>query len=85
MMWGYGPGMGMLMSLGTLLVLGALIAGLVVLIRQLNRPAAGPAEPSATVRPSAESTLADRFARGEIDEEEYRTRLAALRDAHPIR
>jgi putative membrane protein len=74
--------MGFSMLLGTLLVLGALIAGVVVLVRRLNRPAAAPPEPSTTVRTSAESTLADRFARGEIDEEEYRARLAALRDAH---
>lgn len=30
--------------------------------------------------PSGESVLADRFARGEIDEDEYRTRRQVLRD-----
>ncbi|WP_391858311.1 SHOCT domain-containing protein [Streptomyces silvisoli] len=31
--------------------------------------------------PSPEQLLAERFARGEIDEYEYRRRLATLRDA----
>lgn len=31
-------------------------------------------------RGSAEAILAERFARGEIDADEYRTRLSALRD-----
>ncbi|MEV3858153.1 SHOCT domain-containing protein [Streptomyces sp. NPDC050095] len=33
---------------------------------------------------SPEQVLADRFARGEIDEEEYRRRLAALRTSDPL-
>jgi putative membrane protein len=35
--------------------------------------------PPATSAPSTESILADRFARGEIDEDEYRRRLDVLR------
>jgi putative membrane protein len=31
-------------------------------------------------RPSGESVLAERYARGEIDEDEYRKRLAFLKD-----
>ncbi len=80
MMWGYGPGMGVLMSIGTVLFLAAIAAGLVVLVCQLSRSGAGPA---ATAGPVAETILADRFARGEIDVDEYRARLATLRTPRP--
>jgi putative membrane protein len=33
---------------------------------------------------SAEATLADRFANGDIDEKEYRARLEVLRASHPL-
>ncbi|WP_438290502.1 SHOCT domain-containing protein [Streptomyces sp. HUAS TT7] len=33
--------------------------------------------------PAAEQLLAERFARGEIDDEEYRRRLAVLHDTKP--
>ena len=55
------------------LFLAVLVLGAVMLFRALNRPD-GPHE----LRPSAEQLLAERFARGEIDEDEYRRRLAAL-------
>ena len=54
-----------------------LITLAVVLVRGLNRPA-GPADGP---RPSPERLLAERFARGEIDEDEYRRRLATLTGA----
>ena len=51
----------------------ALVAvGVIVLIRHLNR---GSAEP----RQAAEDLLAERFARGDISEQEYRDRLDVLR------
>lgn len=34
--------------------------------------------------PSPEQLLAERFARGDIDEEEYQRRLAALRSSGPL-
>jgi putative membrane protein len=40
-------------------------------------PQAGP--PSAPAMPPAEQILGERFARGEIDENEYRSRLSVLR------
>lgn len=46
-----------------------------VLVRRRFRGGRGPWRPAA----SAESVLADRFARGEIDEAEYLERLAVLR------
>ncbi|MFK4145373.1 SHOCT domain-containing protein [Streptomyces sp. NPDC004065] len=69
------------MSLGTVLFWAVLITAGVLLFRALNRgsgPAAGqPYDP--VRRPTPEQLLAERFARGEVDEEEYRRRLAVLR------
>jgi putative membrane protein len=51
-----------------------LIAAVVVLVvRSLGRSGRAPAAP-------AEDALADRFARGEIDEQEFRARLAVLKE-----
>ncbi|WP_198152899.1 SHOCT domain-containing protein [Pseudofrankia sp. DC12] len=94
MYWHYGHGMGgwgwFAMSLGMLLFWAVLIVGAVLVVRALTnagdrgrsemRPPAGPAATDGPVRPSPEQILADRFARGEIDEKEYRARLAALRE-----
>ena len=54
-----------------------MILGIVVLVRYLagsSQSARGAGVPRAT----AEQVLAERFARGEIDEQEYQSRLAAL-------
>ena len=53
---------------------GLLIALLVMLARGLNRPADQASGP----RLSPEQLLAERFARGDIEDEEYRRRLATL-------
>ncbi|MFE1310509.1 SHOCT domain-containing protein [Streptomyces sp. NPDC058755] len=69
-------------SLGMLLFWGLIITAFVLLFRALSRPAPGgsheatPWTPSAP--PSAEQLLSERFARGEIDEEEYQRRLRVL-------
>lgn len=63
-------------SIGLLLVLGLLVLGGVLLARAIRPPAAPAARP-----PSAEQLLAERYARGEIAEDEYRQRLATLRGA----
>ena len=65
------------MALAMVIFWGLLIALTVLLVRWMHRSA--PPAPSA--RPSPEQLLAERFARGEIDEEEYRRRLAALTSA----
>jgi putative membrane protein len=58
------------------------IAGIVVLVRYLGRT--GRASSGQTRSPGrAEAILAERFAQGEIDEEEYRRRLSVLRGAPP--
>lgn len=71
--WGWA-----LMSISTL-VLWALLITVVVL---LARYASGP-QSSHTPGLSAEEILAQRLARGEIDTEEYRTRLDTVRGIHP--
>lgn len=73
--------------LGVLLMLlfwAVLIVGGVLLVRWAvqrgpRQPPAGPAV-SGGPRPGPERLLAERFARGEIDETEYRSRLAVLRE-----
>jgi putative membrane protein len=59
------------MGIGWLVILAVVVVLAVVLVRhftQTSRPAS-----------SAEDVLAERFARGEIDEQEYRRRRDALR------
>lgn len=90
MMYGYGTGMGgwgyALMTVSLILLSGLVIVGIVALVRPAahgRRDAEEPAESprlSAPPRPSdPEQLLAARFARGEIDEDEYQRRLAVLR------
>jgi putative membrane protein len=61
------------MSVGTILFWGLVITAIVLLVRNINK-VSGPA----SHRVPPEQLLADRFARGEIDETEYQQRLAAL-------
>ena len=79
-MWGHGWGWGgwVLMGVVMMLFVVALIVAIVVAIRYLSTPAPRASRPS-YARPGPESVLADRFARGEIDEDEYRRRLSLLR------
>jgi putative membrane protein len=82
----YGPGMSawgyLLMTANMLLFWGLVIAGIVLLVRYLGR--SGAAAPGQAGRnPRAEAILAERFAHGEIDEQEYRSRLNVLRGAPP--
>ena len=69
------------MTIGMVVFWGLVITGIVLLVRAVSRndrPA--PTPPT----PDAEQLLAERFARGEIEEPEYRDRLATLRGAtHP--
>ena len=71
--WGWG-----LMAFGMLVFWGLLIAGLVVLVRYLR-----PDPRDRSQSPTAEQILGERYARGDIDEEEYRRRLQVLRGGRP--
>ena len=80
MMYWYGSGMSgwgyALMTVSMVLFWGAVIFGIVMLVRHIGR---GGQPPSPESPQSPERLLAERFARGEIGEEEYRQRLAVLR------
>jgi putative membrane protein len=82
--WGYG-----LMTLSFIVFWGLVIAAIVLLVRHFGRPGqqAGsfqpPGSPAAT-RSTAEQLLSERYARGEIDDEEYQRRLNTLREASGI-
>jgi putative membrane protein len=67
-------------SVGMVLFWALLIILIVLLVRMLNRGSRLPHIPD-DVPP--EQTLAERFARGEIDEDEYRRRLTVLRERDP--
>lgn len=79
MMWwghgGWGAGDWLAMSLMMVVFWGALIALVVWLVRRL-----GPDRTTDTTppRPRAEEVLAERFARGEIDEDEFTRRRELL-------
>lgn len=81
MMWGYGWGWGAWLVMSVLMVLfwGLVIAGIVVLARYLaGSRQGGPTLPDRG-RSSAEELLDERFARGEIDQDEYTRRRELLR------
>lgn len=79
MMWGYGPGYWLGMGVTMILFWGLIIAGIVALVRYIGGPrhAGGPHVNSGPASP--EEVLAERFARGEIDADEYQERLELLR------
>jgi putative membrane protein len=72
--WGW-----LAMTIGMLLFWALVVAGGVLLFRALDRPAD---RSGGLPRPTPEQLLAERFAGGEIDEDEYRRRLATLGDRH---
>jgi len=78
--WGWGWAGWLPMTLVMIVFWAAVITAVVLVVRYLadsRRPAGGPA----TQGPArAEDLLAERFARGEIDDDEYRQRLTLLRD-----
>ena len=79
MMW-YGGGWGgwIMMTVLMLLFWGGLLTAIVLAARSFgtdSRSRSGP-----TVSPRADELLSERFARGEVDEEEFRRRMALLRE-----
>lgn len=84
MMYWYGHGMSgwgwFGASLGMIVFWALIITVLVLLFRGLGRSTpGGPRNVASRTTPSAEELLAERFARGEIDEDEYQRRLHVLR------
>lgn len=71
--WGF-----VLMLVSFILFWGAIIAALVLFARSTSPGHRGSTGPGGS---AAEDLLAERFARGDIDETEYTSRLAALRRA----
>jgi len=67
-------------SISTILFWVLLILLIVFLVRTMNRSPGRPHNAPGRLPP--ERVLAERFARGEIDEDEYRRRLAVLREEH---
>jgi putative membrane protein len=74
--WGLG---GTVMTIILAVVLVAVIVAVVFAIRDLARGGSQPNEASSAA-PGPEDTLAHRFARGEIDDDEYRRRITLLRE-----
>jgi putative membrane protein len=76
-MWWYGNPMGgwgyVFMAFNMVPYWGVIILGIIGLVRYLASK-----DRSTTSRCTAEHVLAERFARGEIDEQEYHQRLDAL-------
>lgn len=85
MYWGNGMGgWGMvLMTVSTLLFWGLVIAGVVALVRYTRSGA--PSSGASSEATTPQRILAERFARGEIDEEEYTRRLQVLGGAGPAK
>ncbi|WP_030576599.1 SHOCT domain-containing protein [Streptomyces anulatus] len=71
------------MSAGMILFWALIITAAVLLFRALGRTGEHP-HTHTPAGPSPEQLLAERFARGEIDEEEYQRRLTALRSSGPL-
>ncbi|MGW4103435.1 SHOCT domain-containing protein [Streptomyces sp. NPDC004976] len=69
------------MSASMILFWALIITAAVLLFRALGRPHEHTHSPAA---PSPEQLLAERFARGEINQEEYQRRLSALRSSDPL-
>ncbi len=71
--WGWA-----LAGVGMVVFWGLVITGIVLLVRYAGQSSQQPDQPP--TRPTPEQLLAERFARGEIDETEYQNRLAVLRE-----
>ncbi|WP_099021023.1 SHOCT domain-containing protein [Mycolicibacterium palauense] len=84
--WAWGNGWGWIAgSVMFLLFWGVVIAGLVIAVRVVttSRDARTSPHPVGPRHPGPEAVLADRYARGEIDDDEYHRRLATLRSVSP--
>ena len=69
-----------LMTVGMVAFWALVITAVVLAIRYLASPGRPAASPPGFGQARAEDLLAERFSRGEIDDNEYRQRLALLRE-----
>ncbi|WP_373291992.1 SHOCT domain-containing protein [Nocardia pneumoniae] len=74
--WGYG-----LMTVSMVIFWALVIGGIVALIRYTAAPSQRQSTAPPQHGPTPQQVLADRYARGEIDEEEYIRRLTTLDSA----
>jgi putative membrane protein len=72
---GWGPGAWIVMVVAMLLFWSVVVVGVVMAVRYFRAPDTS----SSDGLPGAEEALRTRFARGEIDEEEYKRRMSVLR------
>ena len=72
--WGW-----LAMSVGMIAFWGLVIWAIVAIFRGFDRTWRRPDRPVRPDRPDPERILAERFAAGEIDEDEYQQRLTTLR------
>ena len=81
MMWGYGWGWGSWLGMGVVMILfwALVIAAIVALVGYLRGSRDDSRSTSTGDRERPEELLAERFARGEIDEQEYQRRRELLR------
>ena len=80
---GWGWGGWLLMSLTMLAFLALVAWGVFLVWRSTAHPRSGGSEHQSPARQPPEEILAERLARGEIDADEYRARLDALRSGGP--
>lgn len=80
MMYGYGWAWVWMLAIGVfvLVLIAGIVLAIVLATRGSGRAAASGADP-AVPRSPAQAILDERFARGEIDEEEFRRRSETLR------
>ncbi|WP_040779660.1 SHOCT domain-containing protein [Nocardia pneumoniae] len=76
--WGYG-----LMTVGMVVFWALVIGGIVMLVRYVGGGPAGGEVCVPQQGPTPQRVLADRYARGEIDDEEYARRLKILGSGTP--
>lgn len=78
--WGWGWGSWIMTAIVFTLFFALVITAIVAAVRYLSGPRHGGAHYGPPPRRNADDILAERFARGEIDDEEYRRRVALLRE-----
>jgi putative membrane protein len=76
--WGW-----LAMSVGMVLFWGLVFAGAVIAVRALTRGSGQAGRSGPATGPSAEHILAERYARGEIDDDEYHRRWTMLYTTAP--